>query len=135
LCGHPFFVISKYIVDSEKTMPIKRPDGVNDSERYLKSLCDHTFLSLWSYSSIHKTPGKELCDLLVIFEENIIIFSDKDCKFPDTQNIKLDWNRWFKRAIEKSADQAWGAERWIKKNPKRMSEKSGFKLTVEQEDE
>lgn len=104
-------------------MPINRSDGINESERYLKLLCDRTFLSLWSYSGVFRdqglgkeTEGKELCDLLVVFENHIIIFSDKDCQFPNSDRLVLDWNRWFKKAIKKSADQVWGAERLIKRN-------------------
>jgi hypothetical protein len=92
-------------------MPIKRADGVTESERYLKSLCDRTFLSLWSYPGVYRdqvsgkgTEGKEVCDLLVAFENHIIIFSDKDCQFPNSDRLELDWNRWFKRAVQKSAD-------------------------------
>ena len=108
-------------------MSIKRADGVTESERYLKVLCDRTFLSLWSYSGVYRdqisggrTDGKEVCDLLVIFENHIIIFSDKDCQFPHTDRLDLDWNRWFKRAIQKSADQVWGAQRWIKQSQTRL---------------
>ena len=63
---------------------ISRAGGITDSERYLKNLCDHTFLSLWSYPNAYrdqkgssKGDGKELCDLLVVFENHVIIFSDK----------------------------------------------------------
>ncbi|MGK7883082.1 MAG: hypothetical protein AB4057_00460 [Crocosphaera sp.] len=108
-------------------MSIKRADGITESERYLKSLCDHTFLSLWSYPGVYRdqisgtrTEGKEVCDLLVVFKNHIIIFSDKDCQFPNSNKLDLDWNRWFKRAIQKSADQVWGAERWIKQHPERL---------------
>ena len=108
-------------------MPIKRADGITESERYLKILCDRTFLSLWSYSGVYRdqvigksSEGKEVCDLLVVFENHVIIFSDKDCQFPNTDRLALDWNRWFKRAIRKSADQAWGAERWIKQSQTRL---------------
>ena len=48
---------------AEKTngfKPICRSDGVNESERYLKKLCDHSFLSLWSYSSIFRDQGKKV---------------------------------------------------------------------------
>ena len=69
-------------------MPVERADGVTESECYLKRLCDRTFLSLWSYSGVYSDEGlaqikqgKEVCDLLVVFEDNIIIFSDKDCQF------------------------------------------------------
>ena len=34
-------------------MSIKRADGITESERYLKSLCYHTFLSLWSYPGVY----------------------------------------------------------------------------------
>jgi hypothetical protein len=105
-----------------------RPQGVTAAERYLKELCNRSFLSLWSHSSIFRDQGKtapsgdgkEVCDLLVIFQDDIIIFSDKDCAFPDTGRLELDWCRWFRKAILKSADQVWGAERWIKTNPDRL---------------
>ena len=55
------------------------------------------------------TAGKEICDLLVVFDRHLFVFSDKYCAFPDTGDIALDWCRWYKRAIKKSADQVWGA--------------------------
>src|SRR5215207_7849938 len=102
--------------------PIIRSDGVTDAERYLKKLCDRSFLSMWSYPGVYRDQGrggkagdgKEVCDLLVVFEDHIIIFSDKDCQFPNTGDIELDWSRWYRKAIQKSAEQVWGAERWIK---------------------
>jgi hypothetical protein len=108
-------------------MPIERADGITESERYLKKLCDWTFLSLWSYSGVYSDKGltqnqqgKEVCDLLVIFENHVIIFSDKDCQFPNSGNLSVDWNRWFKKSIQQSAQQLWGAERWIKEYPNRL---------------
>jgi hypothetical protein len=106
---------------------ISRASGVTASERYLRELCDHTFLSLWSYPGVFrdqkrsgKGDGKELCDLLVVFENHVIIFSDKHCAFPDSGDLVKDWSRWFKRAVKKSADQVWGAERWIREHPDRL---------------
>lgn len=99
---------------------------LTDSEKYLTRLCKHSFLNLWSWPHIYRdqlcfgNQGKEVCDLLVIFESNIIIFSDKYCEFPDTGNLELDWCRWFKKAIFKSAQQIWGAERWIREFPDRL---------------
>src|SRR4051812_34436003 len=100
--------------------PNVRSDGVTTAERYLKRLCDRSFLSLWSYPGLYrdqgggggKGDGKELCDLLVVFENYIIIFSDKDCAFPDSGDLERDWCRWYRRAVEHSAKQVWGAERW-----------------------
>jgi len=99
---------------------------LTDSEKYLTRLCKHSFLNLWSWPHVYRNQlcfgnqGKEVCDLLVIFESNIIIFSDKYCEFPDTGNLLLDWCRWFKKAIFRSAQQIWGAERWIKNFPDRL---------------
>ncbi len=105
--------------------PITRADGVTTAERYLKLLCDRSFLSLWSYPGVYRDQGraggrgdgKELCDLLVVFENHIIIFSDKACAFPDTGDVDLDWSRWYRRAVEASAKQVRGAERWIREHP------------------
>ena len=95
-------------------MAIRRSNGITDSEVYLNKLCESTFLKLWSYPNLYHSPGKELCDLLVVFGNHIIIFSDKDCKFPNNNNLDLDWQRWFRSAIHDPANQAWGAERSIK---------------------
>jgi hypothetical protein len=110
------------------SMFIHRRDGTTSAERYLKQLCDRSFLSLWSYSGVYRDQfdsptakiGKEVCDLLVVFQNHIIIFSDKDCVYPDGNDKELNWRRWYKRAVKKSADQIWGAERWIKSNPQRI---------------
>ena len=91
-------------------------EGITSAERYLKQLCDHTFLSLWSYPGIYRDQGKpgphgdgkEVCNLLVVVEDHIIIFSDKDCKFPDSGDLDRDWSRWYRRAVRESADQVWG---------------------------
>lgn len=61
-----------------------------------------------------------MCDLLVVFENHIIIFSDKDCAYPLRGDKDVNWRRWFRQAIEKSAKQVWGAERWIKESPHRL---------------
>ena len=64
--------------------------------------------------------GKEIADLLIVFEDDIVLFSDKDCVFPSTGNLDVDWNRWYRKAIEKSAKQLWGAERQIREHPDRI---------------
>jgi len=97
------------------------------SEKYLAKLCRGSFLSLWSWPNLYRDQksvggkdGKEVCDLLVVCDPHVIIFSDKYCEFPDRGNLALDWSRWFKRAVLKSADQVWGAERWLRKYPNRI---------------
>ncbi len=105
-----------------------RTEGVTDSERYLGRLCEHSFLSLWSYPGVFRDQGrpdrrgdgKEVCDLLVVFENNIIVFSDKTCEFPGVADDRIAWGRWYKKAVLKSAEQVWGAERWIRNFPTRL---------------
>jgi len=109
--------------------PVVLPaEGVTDAERYLAKLCRHSFLSMWSYPGVFrdqgrpggKGDGKEVCDLLVVFENHVIIFSDKDCRFNDVGDLEVEWARWFKRAVQNSANQVWGAERWIRQFPNRL---------------
>ncbi len=67
-----------------------------------------------------KGDGKEICDLLVVFENHVIIFSDKDCQFGIGYDLEVQWARWFKRAVQNAAKQVWGAERWIRQFPDRI---------------
>ncbi|MHB1001564.1 MAG: hypothetical protein ACYC27_20175 [Armatimonadota bacterium] len=111
------------IPDSISDGQVDKGVGVTVAERYLGKLCNSTFLSLWSYPCVYhddKSGGKEVCDLLVVFHNHVIIFSDKDCIFPDTGNLINDWKKWYRRAIQKSAKQIWGAERCIRKHPDRL---------------
>jgi hypothetical protein len=87
----------------------------------LARLCRDTFLSTWSYPNIFRaerrgsqTISKEVCDLLVVFEDDVLIFSDKDCAFPQDDNLDLSWSRWYRRAVAKSAAQLHGAERVLR---------------------
>jgi hypothetical protein len=116
------------IENAPERKPIEKADGVTVAERYLGRLCEKSFLSLWSYPSLFRNQGnqqnaghgKEICDLLVVFGQHIIIFSDKHCQFQNAGNVELNWRRWFRKAIQKSAEQAWGAKRWIQENPARI---------------
>lgn len=102
---------------------VPKADGVTDSEKKLIALGYQSFFSLWSYPNPfrkHKL-GKELCDLLVVFGDEIIIFSDKDIAFPSEGDLLTNWRRWYKKAITKSRDQLCGAMSWIIKYPDRLA--------------
>lgn len=109
-------------------MGIHKPDGVTDSERLLNLLCQRSFLSLWTYPNLFRdqgktsgnSDGKEVCDAIAVFGEHILIFSDKACTFPDSGSLQVDWGRWYRSAVKKSADQLLGAKRWIKQHPDRL---------------
>ncbi len=102
--------------------PIARVDGINPAERYLQSLCEGTFLRLWSYPGVHRDQGggKEVADLIVVFGDDVIIFSDKSCAFGSTGNLATDWGRWYRRSVRASAKQVWAAEKWILKHPEKL---------------
>lgn len=102
--------------------------GVTPSERYLGRLCRRSFLSLWSFQNLFTDEGKkssnaaghELCDLLVVFGHDVIVFSDKNITFNRNKTIEVAWRRWYRKSVEKSARQLHGAEAWIKRYPGRI---------------
>ena len=108
--------------------PTHKEKGSTTSERYLSHLCEKCFFGLWSYPNLYtdegnkggNTTGKELCDLLVVFGNDIIIFSDKMIEYKATENVNVGWTRWYKSAIKQSSSQIYGAERWIKEYPDRI---------------
>jgi len=103
-------------------------EGTTESERVLTRLAKKAFLSLWSYANVFtdegradgRGDGKELCDLLVVFGNDVLLFSDKDCEYHASTEVKVAWPRWYKRAIEKSAKQLAGAEKFARDFPKRI---------------
>ena len=55
-------------------MIIKKSEGVTSTERTLADICENTFLKLWSYPNPCKDNGKELCDLIAVFDNSVFIF-------------------------------------------------------------
>lgn len=102
--------------------------GTTESERALARLSRKAFLSLWSYPNVYsdegksggKGDGKEVVDLLVVFGDNVLLFSDKHCAYPTKVETKVAWPRWYKRTIEKSAKQLAGAESFLRRFPDRI---------------
>lgn len=106
---------------------ISKNTGFNKSEGKLIDLADKAFLGLWSYANIHSDEGysknktgKEVCDLLVVFDKDVIIFSDKSVKFNEDKHISIAWKRWFRGSVIDSSRQLFGAEKFIKENPQRI---------------
>ncbi|MDB4956296.1 MAG: hypothetical protein JWO36_3865 [Myxococcales bacterium] len=97
-------------------LPIGEDDrrGVTDSERYLFGLCERSFLRLWSHPNVYRRPHKELCDLLVLFGEDIIIFQDKSCTYKPGPH---GWTRWYRHSIEAAAHQLHQSARWVRTYP------------------
>ena len=101
------------------------------TEEFVYRLCKETFLSLWSFPNPIGKKGKELCDVLIICEPDIIIFSVKDINIKESNNIETDINRWLERAIDASINQIHGAERFIKTNERILlnDKKTEIKIT------
>jgi hypothetical protein len=96
---------------------IKRGIGLTPTERNLAALADKIFLNLWSYPNLFKNDGKELCDLLVVCGDDVLIFSDKNVAWQKGNDFELSWSRWYRRAIVDSADQINGAARYLGEHP------------------
>lgn len=84
---------------SEKTAREKAAEakGTTDSERALARLARRAFLSLWSYPNVYsdegrsggKGDGNELADLLVVFGNDVLLFSDKHCAFQSDVDVQV----------------------------------------------
>lgn len=102
--------------------------GVTPSERYLARVARRAVLSLWSYPNLYtdegrtraQSGGREICDLLVVFGNDILLFSDKHCEFLEHESVKIAWSRWYRRAVQKSVNQLFGAELWLRRFPDRV---------------
>jgi hypothetical protein len=101
-------------------MRFKKSEGLNASERVLAELCEKSFLRLWTYPNLFMKPTKELTDLLVVFGNDVILFSAKAWTYPNTGNAELDWSRWYRQSIAHSAQQIAKAEKWIRSVPEKV---------------
>ncbi len=99
---------------------------LTNSEAYLAKLASRSFLSMWSYPNPgfgppgNRSKGKELCDLMVVFGDTVILFSDKDCKYPSSESPGLAWSRWYDRAVSGSVKQLKGAKRTLLQQPEKI---------------
>lgn len=91
--------------------------GFSESEQYLGRLAQQIFLSFWSHPNLFRAPNRELADLIIIFGDDIIVFSDKSCKY---KAGKYGWSRWYRRAVFDSAHQLHRAADWIRKCPSKI---------------
>ena len=99
---------------------------LTSSEAYLAKLAARSFLSMWSNPNIgfgppeNRSKGKELCDLMVVYGDTVILFSDKNCEYSSSGNPGLDWGRWYNRAVSENVNQLKGAKRTSLHQPERI---------------
>lgn len=84
------------------------------SERYVANLCQKSFLPFWNFPNPVGKKNKELCDVLVVCGNYILIISVKDIRMSNHSDENVRYERWVKKAIEDSAKQIYGAERFLK---------------------
>lgn len=113
---------------SASLFDLQRADGLNESERALTRLCQQSFLRLWSLNGVYTNEGfregrgstKELCDALVVFGDDVLIFSDKHITFQADRPIEVAWPRWYRRAVVDSVKQLLGARSFAQRFPERV---------------
>jgi hypothetical protein len=106
---------------------IKRGIGFTPTEKSLAAFADKSFLNLWTYPNLFGAAGKELCDLLVVCGDDVLIFSDKSIKWSSGADIKVAWPRWYRKAIGKSVAQINGAARTLRDHPDQLFLDAGCK--------
>jgi hypothetical protein len=90
------------------TDKISKSLGLTSTEQFLSRLCDRTFLKLWSYPNPFRERGKELCDLIAVFENHVFLFFDRESKAfaGEIEDFNLAWERWKKEAVTKQIKSA-----------------------------
>lgn len=84
------------------------------SEQYVADLCQKSFLPFWNFPNPIGKKNKELCDVLIVCGNYILIISVKDIRMSIHSDEKVKYERWVKKAIEDSVKQIHGAERYLK---------------------
>lgn len=84
----------------------------NAGEKFVTEIANNSFMKYWCYPSPKDEKGdkKEICDLLIVFRDYTIIISVKNYEF------KENYNRYFRRTIDKAVKQIYGAERKLFKS-------------------
>lgn len=75
-------------------------------EEFVNELSFNSFFRYWCFPNPKDENGdkKEICDLLIVFGQYLVIFSVKNYQF------KEQYSKYFRQTIEKSERQIWGAE-------------------------
>lgn len=91
----------------QKSATISHNEKGTIGESFVNELVFKAYLKFWCYPNPIDLEGdkKEICDLLILFFDTIIIISVKN------YNLKGNYKRFKKRVIDKSTNQLFGAER------------------------
>ena len=106
---------------------IRRASGTTTSERYLAWLAEHSFLDLWSYPNVYRdvpirggqVMGKEVCDLLVVCGDHVLIFSDKTVGWPKHADSSAAWSRRYRHARPCATENS-ASRRFLRRNGRQI---------------
>ena len=87
--------------------------AVNRSEAFVQELCKRSFLTLWTHPNPLGKKGRELCDVLIVCDPDVLIVSVKEVQLSGDVDGPTEWERWSRRAVDASAKQIYGAERFL----------------------
>jgi hypothetical protein len=76
-----------------------------------------------------KNASKELCDIVVVCDPYIIIFSVKDVTLKESADNGTNVERWQRRAVDASVKQLRGAHRWLQ-SADRISSRDGSRTIL-----
>ena len=95
---------------------ITKSEGTTKTEKLLASLCEQSFLKLWSYPNPYKEDGDELCDLLVVYGNDAFVFFDREkvLDYSNDNTPEVIWKRWVRKVIDAQIRTAKGAEKYLK---------------------
>jgi len=88
-------------------------ETTNESEEFVYQISRRSALSLWAYPNPQGRGGKELCDVLLVCDPDVVIISVKDIRLGNSGGPKTDYERWSRKAIDASIKQIFGAERYL----------------------
>jgi hypothetical protein len=94
---------------------IVKSRGVTPTENILAALCERSFLKLWCYPNPFKADGKELCDVIAVFEDRVFLFFDRESRRFDQPGTEFSiaWERWCRNVIREQVATARGAARYL----------------------
>jgi hypothetical protein len=85
------------------------------TEQFVFDLSQAACLKLWTYANPCKSNDrKELCDVLVVCQPDVVIFSVKNVALRQDGDPAVQLKRWQRRAIDASVNQVYGAERHLR---------------------
>ena len=93
------------------------------TEQKLTKYVEATFLGPWSHPSIYykKSRGsEEVGDVVAIFDNDVVIFEDKNIAYHTDKPVEISWPRWYREAVKESARQLYRAEGRLRNYPDRL---------------